>query len=69
MHMQWNFDSELFESQTPTEKIADVEETEIETFKYVKLKTKEVIQVLETLKRIAEMNGASDNATISQHEF
>ena len=32
-------------------------------------KTKEVVQSLETLRKIAEMNGASDNAYRSLHEF
>ena len=31
MPMPWNFDSEVFESQIPPEKFADVKETEIET--------------------------------------
>ena len=73
MPMPWNFDSEVFESQIdielPPEKFADVEETEIETPKNVQLKTKKVVQALETLIRIAEMNGPSDNSTRSQHEF
>ena len=32
-------------------------------------KTKEVVQSLETLRKIAEMNGASDNAYRSLHEL
>ena len=74
MPMPWNFDSEVFESQIDIELPpelcrADVEETEIETPKNVQSKTKKVVQALETLKRIAEMNGPSDNSTRSQHEF
>ena len=34
-----------------------------------KLKTKEVVQALKTLRKFAEMNGASDNACRSLNEF
>ena len=75
--MPSNFDSEVFEAQIdieiPPEEFADLEE-EIETPENIdqspiKLKTKEVIQALETLRKFAELNGASDTAHRSLQEF